>query len=159
MNIFSTIADKIGSFFKKEVPVVETAFTSTNGAVNILKLFLGSVTGQILQAILDALFPGIAPAIFADLNVFFTDYGLVQSEVGKSPADIAADGLNDLSKLSGNSKILALSNVAAIIAHSASSATGGGTTLQQAIVTTPIVYNPAVLGVVDSEVVAPVVAN
>lgn len=152
MSIFQTIGNAISNFFKKEVPVVENAFNSAKAAVNVLKTFAGSATGQTVEAIIEALFPGTGTAIIGALNVFFTDFGLVVAETNKNAADVTADGLNAIAKLSGNSQITALSNVASIIGDAASNANGGNSTLQQAIVALPLVYNPTLLNSVGSEI-------
>lgn len=159
MSIFSTIANAIGGFFKKEVPVVVQAFTSSSAIINIVKTFLGTASGQTLEAIFEALLPGTGAAIIAALNEFFVGYGLVSAELTKAPADIAADGFNAIAKLTGNNKILALSNAASIIAHASSNANGGGSTLQQAIVALPLVYNPNILNNVGSAVSTSTVAD
>lgn len=145
MTIFQSIGNFFASFVKKAAPVVEDAFTGAVKITNILKTFLDSATGQTIEAIIEALAPGVSTAVIGALNVFFTDFGLVVSEVGKDPLQIAADGLNAISKLSGDSKTTALSNVSSIIAHATSTANGGTSTLQQAITVIPVVYNPAVL--------------
>lgn len=145
MNIFQTIGNAIGNFFKKEEPILENALTQGVSLVNVLKTLLGSATGLTIQAITDALLPGIAPAIFAGLNTFFTDFGLVSKTQTGTPADIAAAGLNAASQLTGNSKIYALSNIASIIANETDNANGGQSTPQQTIVAVPVVYNPNVL--------------
>lgn len=152
MSIFTTIGNAISNFFKKEVPVVENAFAKATSVVNIIKTFLGSANGQTIEAIIEALLPGLGTVIIADLNIFFTDFGLVTNELTKSPPDIAADGLNALAKLTGNSKAIALQNVASIIGNSASNATGGNSTIQQASVAIPLVYNPTLLDNVGSTV-------
>lgn len=151
MSLFSKIGAAISGFFTKELPVVEHAFISAEKAVNVVKTFMGTATGQTLEAVIEALVPGVGTAVFAGLNVFFKDFGLVtttiDNEKNKTPAEIAADGLNAAAKLTGNSKILALSNIAAIIGHEASNAANGGSTLQQAIVALPIIHDPETLGV------------
>lgn len=159
MSIFQNIFSAIGNFFKKELPVFESALGVANNYINIVKTFLGSATGQTLQAIIDALAPGVGPIVFTALNEFFVAFGLVNSELNgsKSAAEIAADGFNALAKLTGNSKILALSNAAAVLGHAINTANGGTEPLQQHIVVSPVVYNPSVLdapvsGVVDSPV-------
>lgn len=153
MSLFKTIANAVTGFFQKEIPVVETAFTTAKSAVNVLKTFEGSASGQTVEAIMEALFPGAGTAIVGALHVFFTDFGLVVAETAKTPVEIAADGLNAISKLTGNSATLALSNLATVIGDAASNANGGNTTIQQAIVALPIVYNPAVLNGVGATVV------
>jgi hypothetical protein len=155
--MFKKIIASISGWFTKEVPIVENAFTSANHIVNILKTLLGSASGQTIEAILDALAPGVAPAVFSALNTFFTDFGLVASETTKTPSEIAADGLTAISKLTGNSKVVALSNVASIIGHAISTGNNGGSTIQQAIVAAPLVYHPNLLDEVGAivETVAP----
>lgn len=150
MSLFASIGSFFTNFFTKAPAVVETALTSTNGIVNIIKTFLGSATGQTLEAIIEAFFPGVSSLVFTALNTFFTDYGLVSSALQGTPAEIAAAGLNAIGKLTGNSKILALSNVAAIIGHTTSTATGGNSTLQQAIAVNQVIYNPSVLTIGDT---------
>jgi hypothetical protein len=150
MGLFQTIGNAIANFFKKEVPVLENALTGANNFVNVVKTFMGSTTGETLQALADALLPGVAPLVFAGLNTFFTDFGLVVAELNKTPAQIAADGFNALGKLTGDSKTLALSNVAAIIGNAAN---GGTATLQQHIVTAPLTYNSALLDTTPSGIV------
>lgn len=149
MSIFTTI----GNFFKKEVPVVESAFASATSLVNVFKAFMGSATGQTVTAIVEALLPGVGTVVIADINAFFIGFGLVTNELSKAPADIAADGLNAIGQLTGNNKIIALSNLASVVGHSASNANGGNSTIQQAIVALPLVYNPNALNTVGSEVV------
>lgn len=140
--MFKKIITAISGFFSKELPVVEDAFTKASGIVNVLKTFLGTATGQTIEAIIELVLPGLGVTVINALNAFFTDFGLVSAEVAKTPSEIAADGLNALSKLTGDSKTLALSNVSAIIGNAAS---GTESTLQQAIVALPVVYNPNVL--------------
>lgn len=142
MGLFQKIGSIISGFFSKELPVVEDAFSKASGVVNVIKTFLGSATGQTIEAIFELALPGLSTTIIAALNTFFTDFGIVQAELSKTPSQIAADGLNAISKLTGDSKTLALSNVSAIIGNAAS---GSQSTLQQAIVSLPIVYNPNVL--------------
>lgn len=157
-SFFSNIASKIGSWFSTAKTEVEDAFTKANGFVNIVKTFLGSVTGQTLIAILEAFIPGVATTVINDLNIFFKDFGLVQAEVNKPIEEIAADGFNAIPKLTGNSKTVALSNVASIVGHAMSTHLGGNSTLQQAIVAAPVVYNPDVLSaapVAPTIIVAP----
>lgn len=161
-SIFSNIFAAIGNFFKKEAPVFENALSIANNYVNIAKTFLGSATGQTLEAVIDALAPGVGPLVFAGLNTFFTDFGLIDTELNgsKTPPEIAADGFNALAKLTGNSKILALSNVASVIGNVVNVANGGTEPLQQHIVAAPVVYDPAILnapvtttnGIVDAPV-------
>jgi hypothetical protein len=140
--MFKSIIAAISGFFTKELPVVEDAFTKAKNIVNVLKTFLGSATGQTVEAIIELALPGLGASIITELNTFFTDFGIVVAETGKAPEQIAADGLNAISKLTGDSKTLALSNVAAIIGNAGS---GAESTLQQAIVALPVVYNPNVL--------------
>lgn len=140
--MFKKILTAIQGFFTKEVPVVETAFNNAKGLVNVIKTFVGSATGQTLEAIIELVLPGASTAIFTALNTFFTDFGIVDKAATGLPSEIAAIGLNAVSKLTGDSKTLALSNVSAIIGNAASQ---GQSTLQQAIVSLPIVYNPNVL--------------
>ena len=149
MNLFQSIGNFFSNFFTKAVPAVEAAFTSANGIVNILKTFLGSATGQTIEAIIEAFFPGISNVVFNALNTFFTDYGLVEATLQGTPAEIAAAGLNAIAKLTGNSKVLALSNVAAIIGHTTSVATGGNSTLQQAIAINQVIHDPNVLTIAE----------
>lgn len=145
-NLFSNIITAIGNFFKKEAPVFEAALSVANNYVNICKTFLGSATGQTLEAVIDALAPGVGPIVFTALNTFFTDFGLISTELTtKTPAEIAADGFNALGKLTGNSKIVALSNIAAIVGNAVNTANGGTEPLQQHIVAAPVVYNPDIL--------------
>jgi hypothetical protein len=145
MSIFTTIGNAISGFFKKELPVVENAFTSATTVVNVLKSFLGSATGTTVEAIIEALLPGTGTAVIGAINTFLTDFGLVAAEVTKTPAQITADGLNAIGNLTGNSRILALSNLATVIGDAASNANGGNSTLQQAIVAVPLVYKPTLL--------------
>lgn len=152
MGLFSNIFTSIKNFFVKEQPIVENALAVANNVVNIVKTFLGSATGQTIEAIIEALAPGVSSVVFGALNTFFTDFGLVTAEISKTPAEIAADGLNALSRLTGDSKTIALSNVSAIIGNAISSANNGGSTLQQAIVAAPVVYNPAILNTGGSPV-------
>lgn len=158
MSIFTNIIQSIGNFFKKEAPIFEHALSVANNYVNIAKTFLGSATGQTLEAVIDALAPGVGPVVFTALNEFFVAFGLINTELTtKSPAEIAADGFNALGKLTGNSKILALSNVASVIGNAVNVANGGTEPIQQHIVVSPVVYNPSVLsepvsGVVDAPV-------
>lgn len=152
MSIFTTIGTAIKNFFSKEVPVVENAFTSATSAVNVLKTFVGSATGQTVEAIIEALFPGIGATVIAELNTFFKDFGIVTAEPSKTPPQIAADGLNAIATLTGKSQILALSNIATVIGDAASNANGGNSTLQQAIVAVPLVYKPTLLDSIGSAV-------
>lgn len=163
MGLFQNIFSAIGNFFKKEAPIFENALSMANNYVNIAKSFLGSATGQTLQAVADALLPGVAPAAFAALNIFFTDFGFINAELNgtKTPAEIAADGFNALGKLTGNSKIIALGNVAAVLGHAVNTANGGTEPIQQHVIAAPVVYNPAILnapvpadvnGIVDAPV-------
>jgi hypothetical protein len=145
MNFFQKIGNAIGNFFSKEAPVFENALTAGVNFTNIIKSFEGSIPGQALQAIADALLPGVAPAVFTGLNVFLTDFGLVAKDLTGTPADIAAAGLGAAAQLTGNSKIYALSNIASIVANETDKANGGTSTPQQAIVTIPVVHNPNVL--------------
>jgi hypothetical protein len=146
MNIFQKIGAAISGFFQKEAPILETALTQGVSLINVLKTFEGSATGVTLQAITDALLPGVAPAIFAGLNTFFADFGLLATAVSTGTvADKAAAGLNAVAQLTGNSKIYALSNIASIVANEADNASGGTSTPQQTIVAVPVVYNPNVL--------------
>jgi len=147
MGLFQSIGGFFSNFFKNAVPAVENAFTQTNSIVNILKTVLGSATAQTVEAIIEAFFPGVSNAVFGALNTFFTDYGLVSSALQGTPAEIAANGLNAIAKLTGNSKVLALSNIAAIIGHTTSTATGGNSTLQQAIAVNQVIHDPSVLSV------------
>lgn len=149
--MFKKIITAITGFFSKEIPVVEAAYDNAVKIVNVLKTLAGSATGQTIEAIIEAVAPGFSTPIIAALNVLFIDFGLVVTELNKAPADIAADGLNAIGKLTGDSKTLALSNVSAIIGNTAG---GSDSTLQKAIVATPIVYNHSVLG--DAVVAAPV---
>lgn len=142
MSFFSNIISKITGWFSTAESAVADAFTKAESVVNILKTFMGSVTGQTLIAILEAFLPGAATTVINLLNSFFKDFGLVEAESTKPAEEIAADGLNSLATLTGNSKIIALSNVASIIGHAFSSVNGGGSTLQEAIVALPIVHNP-----------------
>jgi hypothetical protein len=146
MNIFQKIASAVSGFFTKEKPVVESAFSAAVGVVNIVKTFLGSATGQTIEAIIEVVAPGAGIAVITALNTFFTDFGIVTAEASKTPSQLAADGLNAISKLTGDSKTLALSNVSSIIGHAISSINAGASTLQQAIVSIPLVYNPETLG-------------
>lgn len=148
MSIFQTIGNAIGGFFKKEVPIVENAFASTSAVVNVLKTFDGSLTGQTLEAIFEACLPGAGTAIIGALHIFFTDYGIVSTELTKTPTEVAADGINAISKMTGKSLTLGLSNLSTVIGDAASNANGGNTTLQQAIVSLPLVYNPNLLNTV-----------
>lgn len=148
--MFKKIITAISGFFSKELPVVEDAFTKAKNLVNVFKTFLGTATGQTIEAIIELALPDLGATVITALNTFFTDFGLVVAELNKTPAEIAADGLNALSKLTGDSKTLALSNVSAIIGNAAS---GSESTLQQAIVALPVVYNPSVL---DATAPAPV---
>ena len=145
MGFFQKIAAAISGFFTKEVPVVEDAFTKAEGFVNVVKNIEGSVPGQMVQSLVDLVFPGIGPAIFTGLNAVLNDFGIVDKAVTGIASDIAAQGLTAINKLGGDSRTLALSNVASIIGHVASTANGGGSTLQQAIVSLPIVHNNNVL--------------
>jgi hypothetical protein len=154
MGLFSNIWNTITGFFKKEVPVVENAFSVAVKAVNIIKTLLGTATAQTIEAILEAFAPGVATAVFTALNTFFIDFGVITADVNKSAAQLSADGLNAASKLTGDSKTLILSNVATIIGHAVSTANNGGSTLQQAIVAIPVVHNPTVLDNVGSQVSA-----
>lgn len=146
-SILQSIGNAVSSFFTKDIPAVENALTSANGFLNIVKTFLGSATGETLQAILDALAPGVAPAVFTALNTFLTDFGLIISDVNKTAAQLSADGLNAISKLTGDSKTLALSNAASVIGNAMN---GGAATLQQHIVANQLIYNPNVLDVATS---------
>lgn len=145
MNIFQKIGAAIIAFFSKEAPVLENALTQGVSFINVVKTFEGSATGQTLQAIADALLPGVAPAVFAALNTFFIDFGLVSKDLIGTPADIAAAGLKSAAILTGNSKIYALSNIASIVANETDNANGGTSTPQQTIIGVPVVYNPNVL--------------
>lgn len=145
--MFKKIITAITGWFSKELPIVEDAFTKAVGVVNVLKTFLGSATGQMLESILELALPGVGSIIINDLNIFFKDFGILQNIVTGTPAEIAAKGLNAIAALTGNSKITALTNIAAIIGHAASNAKGGNTTIQQALISVPIVYNPDILSV------------
>lgn len=145
MNIFSTIANAVSGFFKKEAPVVEHAFSSASSIVNILKTILTSPTAQTIEAVIEAFAPGVSNVVIGALNEFFTAFGLVSAEASKPASQIAADGLKAISGLGGISKVVALSNVASVIGHAISTANNGGTTIQQAIVAAPLVYDPNVL--------------
>jgi len=157
-DIFKKAETAVAGWFQKATPVVENAFTGANGIVNILKSFLGSATGQTLEAVVETLAPGISTVIFNALNTFFADWGLIQPDPTKTLAQQAAEGLNKAAQLTGNSKIIALSNVAAIISHAIDTANGGTTTIQQALVANHFVYNSAVMGE-PVTIVAPVTAQ
>src|ERR1700749_3707176 len=120
MTIFQKIGAAISGFFSKELPVVENAFTVAEKIVNVFKTFLGSATGQTIEAIIEALAPGASTVVFAALNTFFTDFGLVSAELSKSPSEITADGLKAAANLTGDSKTLVLSNISSIIGHAVS---------------------------------------
>lgn len=142
MSFFSNIISKITGWFSTAETAVEDAFTKAESVVNILKTFVGSVTGQTIIAIMEAFLPGAATTVINLLNEFFKDFGLVEAESTKPMEQIAADGFNAVSKLTGNSKIVALSNIASIIGHGFSSVNGGNSTLQEAIVALPIMHKP-----------------
>lgn len=150
-TMFKKIISAITGFFTKEKPVVEDAFTKAIGLVNVIKTFEGSVTGQTIEAILDLVFPGAAPAILTGLHNFLSDFGFLTNLPAQASSDPVANGLSFITKLQGNSKTIALSNLAAVIAHTAQAANGGDATLQQAIISAPIVYNPAVLDQPEAE--------
>jgi hypothetical protein len=152
MNIFQKIGSAISGFFQKELPIVENAFASATAVVNVIKSFDGSITGQTLEAIIEALLPGTGSAVISGLHTFLRDFGLVTAETTKTPAQVAADGLNAIANLTGNSKVLALSNLATVIGDAASNANGGNSTLQQAIVAVPLVYKPTLLDSIGSAV-------
>lgn len=145
MNIFSTIANAVSGFFKKEAPVVEHAFSSASSIVNILKTILASPEAATVEAVIEAFAPGVSNVVIGALNEFFTAFGLIGEYGSLTPSQIAAMGLKSISGLTGNSKIVALSNVASVIGHAISTANNGGTTIQQALVSLPLVYNPNVL--------------
>lgn len=147
-SIFSSIASKVAGWFTSAPQEAETAFTKAEGFVNVIKNIEGSIPGQLVQSLVDLVFPGVGPAIFTGLNTVLNDFGIVGTAVTGAASDIAATGLTAINALQGNSKTLALSNVASIIGHVASTSTGGGTTLQQAIVALPIIHNPDTLGTV-----------
>jgi hypothetical protein len=151
MGFFQSIGSFFSNFFTKAVPAVENAFTSTNGIVNIIKSFLGSATAQTLEVIIETFFPGVSNVVFGALNTFFADFTIVQSSIpaNGTPAEKAAAGLNAIANLTGNSKIIAWSNVASIMGHTISTATGGNSTLQQAIAVNQVIHNPNVLSVGD----------
>lgn len=156
MSFFSNLISKIGGWFSNAEQSVEQAFTKAESVVNIIKTFMGSVTGQTLIAILEAFLPGAATTVINLLNEFFKDFGLVEAESTKPVEEIAADGLNAVAKMTGNSKIVALSNIASIIGHAFSSVNGGNSTLQEAIVALPIVHNPDLTTTTNGIVNAPV---
>src|ERR1700676_3441782 len=117
MGFFQSIGSFFSNFFTKAVPAVETAFTSTNGIINIIKTFIGSATGTTLEAIIEAFFPGVSNVVFGALNTFFADFSFVQSAIPATgtPAEKAAAGLNAIAGLTGNNKVIAISNIAAVI--------------------------------------------
>lgn len=147
MNLFQKIGQAIGSFFSKEAPVFENALTKAVSIVNIIKTLMGTATGQTVIAVFEALLPGAGAAVITALNIFFTGFGIVAKDLTGTPEDIAAAGLNAVAKLTGNSKIYALSNITSIIANEADNALGGTSTAQQAIVTVPVAYNANVLNI------------
>lgn len=158
MGLFNNIWSAIKGFFQKEVPVLEDALSKSNGIVNIIKSFLGSHTGQTIITILEAFIPGPVTAILTALNTFFTDFGLVTTEASKPLEQMVADGLNALSKLSGDNKAIALSNIAAIIGNAIDTVNGGTSTIQQHLIANVVVHNPDVLNTGDV-VAAPVAAQ
>lgn len=152
----ATIWNSIESWFKKEKPIIDDAFSKANLVVNILKTFIASPSGQTIISIISAFVPAAAVVnVVNSIATYLTDFGHVVAEEGKPLEEIVADGVAAInSKLSGSSKALALSNLAALIGKLISDANGGTATIQQAIVTTPVVYNPATL--TDAEPDAPV---
>jgi len=145
MSFFSNLGSTISGWFSKAVPEVETAFTSAEKIVNVLKTFLGSATGQTIEAIIEAFFPGASTAVFAALNTWFNDFGLVTSASTGNAAQDAAIGLNKVATLTGNSKIIALTNLATIVGDAISNSTGGNTTIQEANVALQLIHNPNLL--------------
>lgn len=146
MSIFKSIWSAVTGFFAKELPLVEKAFTDTKTIVNVAKSFFGSATGQAIEGIIEALSPGLCPAIIAGLNDFFLAFGIVAAEADKSPAQVVADGLNAVSKLTDNNKAIALTNISAVVSHAIASGNGsGGISIQKALVAMPLVYNPGLL--------------
>lgn len=143
--MFKKILVSIGSFFTKEAPVLETAISGAIPAVNIIKTFLGSATGQTIEAIIEALLPGTSTVVISGLNELFTSMGTITPTGTECPADLAAMGLNAVAKLTGKAKVYALSNITSIIANEADNANGGTSTPQQTIVAVPVAYNPSVL--------------
>jgi hypothetical protein len=157
MGFFQSIGNFFSNFFTKAPQAVDDAFTKANGVVNVIKSVEGSVPGQMVQSLIDLVFPGIGPAIFTGLNTVLADFGTIDSAVTGTAAEISATGLTAINKLQGDSKTLALSNVASIIGHTASTATGGNSTLQQAIAVNQIIHDPNVLNVAEPGIVnAPV---
>lgn len=148
--MFKKIITAISGFFSKEAPVLETALTGAISFVNIVKTFMGSAMGVTLQAVADALLPGVAPAVFTALNTFFVDFGLVTKDFTGAPSEMAAAGLNAVSNLTGDSRIHALNSITSIIANKADNANGGTSTPQQTLVAVPVAYNPNVLGTANA---------
>lgn len=151
--MFKKIGAILSKFFSTEVPVLEEATTKAVSLVNVLKTFAGSATGQMVEAIIEALLPGTGMAVITGLNVFFADFGLITGITGTA-AEQAAAGLNKVASLTGKSKVYALSNISSIIANEADNANGGKSTPQQTIVATPVVYNPSVLDTGPNESIA-----
>lgn len=145
-NIWNTIKTDVGNFFAKEKPVLDDAFAKANNIVNILKAIIGSGTGQTVITILEMVLPAPAVVIVKGVIVtFLTDFGLATAEESKPVEEIILDGFSAIAKLTGSSKVVALSGVVAIVAHAIDGANGGTTTIQQAIVAAPIVYDPSIL--------------
>jgi len=145
-SIWETVKKDVVDFFAKEQPIVDEAFEKAKNIVNILKAISGSGASQAVIAIFEAFLPAayveIAKKALADL---FVVYNWAIAEEGKSLADIIADGFAKIGELSGNARVLALTNVATIIGHTISNLSGGNSTIQHAIVKIPTIYDNSVL--------------
>ena len=151
-SILSSVGGFFTNFFTKAPQVVDDAFTAADKVVNILKTLETSVTAQTIEAVVEGFAPGLSNTVFGALNTFFTDFGFVEKGVEGAVSAVSAIGLAAVNKLTGDSKTLALGNVASIVGHAIS---GGNSTLQQAMAVNQVVHDPTVLslpfGTVDSQ--------
>jgi|GEM_PF-3955853 hypothetical protein len=153
ISIFESAEASIKGFFAKEQPIVVDALTKANGFINIVKVFGTSATGQTITTLLEMFVPAASVVKIVQVaSVAITDLGLVTAEVSKTPEQILLDGVTKAASLTGNSKIIAFSNLATIVGTAISDVTGGTLTTPQAISINQIVHDPAALG-------APVVAG
>lgn len=146
MESISEIWQDVKAWFMKEKPVIDAAFIKANNVVNILKAIGGSDAGKAVIAVFSAFLPAdvVAKATQA-VGELFVGFGWAQAEEGKSWEQIIVDGFTAVAKMTGNAKAIALAGVAAHIATIISELTGGDATIQQAIVSVPLVYDKTIL--------------
>lgn len=145
-NVASFVTTEIAKI-KGEAPVVEAALenaaTIATNAVNGLKNFIASPTGQTIEGVLESI-PGIAPYLTDVLNFLPTlvvQLGWAKAEFTKSPAQILTDGVTTaVNAATANVKATNLAVLSAHINTFVSGLSQAPISVQAALSVTPTVY-------------------